>query len=82
MHARMLSVAVFLTELSTVARGSYCHVRADVATLRSNSEDPLQLTRTSDLPAGGQSLIDLKSTYCFGAHMHEIMEYFMFTENQ
>ena len=43
---------------------------------------PLQLTRTSDLPAGGQSLIDLKSTYCFGAHMHEIMKYFLFTENQ
>ena len=43
---------------------------------------PLQLTRTSDLPAGGQSLIDLKSTYCFCAHMHEIMKYFLLTENQ
>ena len=44
--------------------------------------DPLQLTRSSDLPSGGQSLIDLKSTYCFCAHMHEIMKYFLFTENQ
>eukprot|EP01048_Picozoa_sp_COSAG05_P013809 COSAG05_NODE_1505_length_4691_cov_73.111498_6_plen_64_part_00 len=25
----------------------------------------LQLTRTSDLPACGQSVIDLQSTYCF-----------------
>ena len=32
--------------------------------------------------AGGQSVIDLKSTYCFCAHMHEIMKYFLLTENQ
>ena len=25
---------------------------------------------------------DLKSTYCFCAHMHEITKYFLFTENQ
>ena len=25
---------------------------------------------------------DLKSTYCFYAHMHEITKYFLFTENQ
>ena len=25
---------------------------------------------------------DLKSPYCFYAHMHEIMEYYLFTENQ
>ena len=38
-------------------------------------------TRTSDLPSGRQSLIDSKSTYCFGAHMHEMMKYFLLTEN-
>jgi len=40
------------------------------------------IDRSSDLPPGGQSVIDLKSTYCFCAHMHEIMKYFLFTENQ
>ena len=43
---------------------------------------PLQLTRTSDLPCTGQPVNNLKSTYCFCAHMHEIMKYFLFTENQ
>ena len=28
------------------------------------------------------SLIELKSTYFFCAHMHEILKYFLFTENQ
>ena len=27
-------------------------------------------------------VINLKSTHCFCAHMHEIMKYFLFTENQ
>ena len=29
-----------------------------------------------------KTVLNLKSTYCFCAHMHEILNYFLFTENQ
>ena len=34
------------------------------------------------IPEFGYPAYDLKSTYCFCAHMHEIIKYFLFTENQ
>ena len=41
-----------------------------------------QPSRASAKPAFSRSeMTDLKSTYCFCAHMHETMKYFLFTEN-
>ena len=34
------------------------------------------------IPDIGYPAYDLKSTYCFCAHMHEMMKYFLLTENQ
>eukprot|EP01048_Picozoa_sp_COSAG05_P022771 COSAG05_NODE_4679_length_1414_cov_1.312548_2_plen_194_part_01 len=42
---------------------------------------PLAIDPNIRSARGGQSVINLKSTYCFCAHMHEIMKYFLFTEN-
>ena len=43
---------------------------------------PHYTSQPSDLPSGGQSVISPKSTYRFCAHMHEILNDFLFTENQ
>ena len=38
--------------------------------------------RLDMIPRTGYPAVDLKSTYCFCAHMHEIIKYFLLTENQ
>ena len=38
--------------------------------------------RLNLIPRTGYPAVDLKSTYCFCAHMHEIIKYFLLTENQ
>ena len=38
--------------------------------------------RLNLIPRTGYPAYDLKSTYCFCAHMHEMMKYFLLTENQ
>ena len=50
----------------------------------SSTRDPIVAVQRQRLDATTDSDIvpDLKSRYCFCAHMHEITKYFLFTENR
>ena len=75
MAPQKLELALQLCLFSIAQRGVYVRVRFPVG-------PHAKFRLLPDLPILGSTPFSCKFTYCFCAHMHEIVKYFILTEIQ
>ena len=59
-----------------------CGTKGELRWEGHSASDQIRSTILSGRSSDTDRQNDLKSTYCFCAHMHEITKYFLFTEDQ